>query len=161
MLNSIKRFIKSVSGSSAVEFALYLPILLLLVIGTTEVGYAISQSVMLEKSIRSGALYAARSDLPLSAASITAVTNVIQKGNSNGTGNFLIDGWSDTAATLTITVSNYTLTTSSSVLGSDQLPVITITARVPYQPILGNLMTDLGLGNITLSLSHEQAHIGV
>lgn len=161
MLNFFKSFFKCGKGSAAVEFALYLPVLLLILVGVTEVGYAVAQSVMLEKSLRSGALYAARSNLPLSAETEAAVQNVVKKGNPDGTGNYLITGWNDAGATLTITINDYTLTAESSVLGSNQLPVITIDASVPYQPLLGNVMTLFGFGEITLALSHEQAHVGV
>lgn len=161
MLNSIRRFWKCAKGTPAVEFALYLPVLLVMLVGVTELGYAISQSVMLEKSLRSGALYAARSSLPLSAATETAVKNVVKTGDPDGTGNYLVSGWSNGGATLTVSVSNYTLTADTSVLGGNQLPVITITASVPYQPLLGDALTVFGLNAITLSLTHEQAHIGV
>jgi len=161
MLNYIKRFWRSKEGTPSVEFALYLPILVLILVGVSEFGRAVMQSTILEKSLRSGALYAARSNLPLSAASLAEIQNVVQNGNPDGTGNFLIDGWGDTSASITISVSNYTLASETSVLGSNQLPVITIDASVPYQPILGDIMAVLGMGGIVLNLSHEQAHIGV
>lgn len=161
MLNYFRQFWICAKGTPAVEFALYLPVLLIMLVGVTEIGYAISQSVMLEKSLRSGALYAARSTLPLSASAETAVKNVVRTGDPDGTTGYVISGWADAGATLSVTVSNYTLASDASVLGSNQLPVITITASVPYQPLLGNALTVFGLNDITLTLSHEQAHIGV
>ena len=161
MLNYIKKFWHAKEGTPSVEFALYLPILVMIMVGVSEFGRAIMHSTMLEKSLRSGALYAARSNLPLSAASLAEIQNNVKNGNSDGTGNYLIDGWRDTSATLTITVDNFTLSSATSVLGSNLLPVITIDASVPYQPILGNVLTVFGMGSITLNLSHEQAHVGV
>lgn len=161
MLNCIKRFLRNRRGSSAVEFALYLPVLMILVVGMSEVSVAIMQSVALEKSLRSGALYASRANLPLSDATRTEVTNIIKKGNTAGTGSYLIDSWNESSATLSISVSNYTMATTTSVLGSNQLPVITVTAIVPYRPILSDLLSAFGMGVFTLSLSQQQAHIGV
>lgn len=161
MLNFIRKFIKDRRGSSAVEFALYLPVLMILVVGMAEVSVAIMQSVSLEKSLRSGALYASRSNLPLSAATQTEISNIVQKGNTAGTGSYLIDSWNDDSSTLSISVSNYTMATTTSVLGSNQLPVITVSAVVPYRPILADLLSVFGMGTFTLALSQQQAHIGV
>ena len=161
MLNFIKRFARERNGSSAVEFALYLPILMIMVVGMTEVSMAIMQSVTLEKSLRSGALYAARSDLPLSETALTEVENIIKTGNTAGTGSYLVDGWNDETSSLSVSVSNYTLAMETSVLGSNLLPVVTVTATMPYQPILSDLLSLFGMGEFTLSLSQQQAHIGV
>lgn len=61
--------------------------------------------------------------------------------------------------TISITVNNYTMVSDASVHGSNQLPAITITASVPYQPLMGGALTINGLDDITLT--HEQAHIDV
>ncbi|OUR75682.1 hypothetical protein A9Q83_16920 [Alphaproteobacteria bacterium 46_93_T64] len=161
MLNFIKRFIRDHKGVAAVEFALYLPMLLIMVVGMSEVGFAIVQSTIVEKSLRSGAIYAARSELPLTTTAQTKIANIVKNGNMTGSGDYLISGWSSTDASLSITVSNYTISADSSVLGSNQLPVITITARVPYLPIFGTLMNQFGMGGYMITLSHEQAHFGV
>ncbi|GLQ07382.1 TadE/TadG family type IV pilus assembly protein [Sneathiella chinensis] len=161
MLNSFRKFRKASKGSASVEFALYLPVLLLLVIGVTEVSAAVMQSVILEKSMRSGVLYAARSSLPLSEEVKTQVANIVKKGNPEGTGSYLVDGWADEASTLNLSIGNYTLSSETSVLGSNQLQVVKMTVSVPYQPILGDVMSLLGIGKFTMALTQEQAHIGV
>lgn len=143
------------------EFALYLPILMILVVGMTEVSVAIMQSVTLEKSLRSGALYASRSNLPLADATLAEVENIVKKGNTAGTGSYLVDGWNDATSSLDISVGSYTMAADTSVLGSNQLPVITLKAIVPYRPILSDLLTVFGMGEFTLSLTQQQAHIGV
>lgn len=115
------------SGAAIVEFALTLPLLLLLTMITTEFGRAIYQYNTIVKSVRGAARYLSAqtpsSALTADPAAITAATNLVVYGNTAGTGTPLVLGlttgnvetptWQTTGSlplinTVTITVTDYT-----------------------------------------------------
>jgi hypothetical protein len=72
-------------GVAIVEFALILPLLLLLTFTVTEFGRAMYQYNTITKSVRDAARYLSM-QTPGSAAAITAARNLIVYGNTAGTG---------------------------------------------------------------------------
>lgn len=89
----------NVRGSALVEFALILPILLVLAFGITEFGRALYQQNILGKSIEAGTRYLARgynavtddcAPGPNWSAGITAATNLVVHGNEAGSGGLLL-----------------------------------------------------------------------
>lgn len=154
MLNWLNRALRRKDGNASVEFAFMLPVLLLMMTGMLEVGRAYYQANTVEKGLRSGALYAARSVYPLDAPTIATAGNLVKTGTLDGSGPFLVDGWSSAGAGFSITTSSYSGT------GPNPVPVIRVEAVVPYVPILPGLMSFTGLGDINMRLSHEQAYIG-
>jgi Flp pilus assembly protein TadG len=138
---------------AAVEFALFAPLLFLVMVGLFEFGYYLNQSVDLDKSLRVGAMLAARSALPLSADTETTIDNLVKTGTTDGSGDFVVPGWSSGSATLTITSTTY------SADGTDY-EVIQVVASVPYEPMFGTFLDGYGLGTLTMSASHEQAYVG-
>ncbi|WP_169568922.1 TadE/TadG family type IV pilus assembly protein [Sneathiella limimaris] len=161
MLSSIRNFRKNREGAIAVEFALYLPVLVVIVFGMIELANAVVQGAIVEKSIRAGALYAARSNLPLTTARETEISNIVKTGTNDGSGSNLVAGWGKANSSVSVSISNYTMTSESSVTGSNLLPVVTVRARVPYVPLIIGSLDFLGLTNFMIDLTHEQAHIGV
>lgn len=141
-------------GNAVLEFALVLPALLLLFAGIVEVGRAYSQANAVEKGLRAGAFYAARQSIPLSAAKRSAAENLIKTGTLDGTGPLLASAWSRPGADVDIDDS------ATFALGGIALPVIRVTATVPFDPILPGLLSFVGLGDYTITLSHEQAYVG-
>ncbi|HEY6095278.1 MAG TPA: TadE/TadG family type IV pilus assembly protein [Gallionellaceae bacterium] len=115
------------NGVAMVEFALTLPLLLLLTMITTEFGRAIYQYNTIVKSVRSAARYLSiqtpNSALIADPAAIAAATNLVVYGTPSGTGTPLVPGltvsnvptptWQTTGSmplinTVTIKVSGYT-----------------------------------------------------
>jgi len=107
-------------GVAIVEFALILPLLLLLTMITTEFGRAIYQYNAIVKSVRGAARYLS---VQTPNTRIAEAKNMVVFGNTTGTGPALIAGltvsnvaaptWGTTGAnplinTVTITVSGYT-----------------------------------------------------
>lgn len=139
-------------GSSVIEFALALPMLLLMAAGFLDVGRAYSQATTLNKAVRAGAEFAARNEVPLSAAAQTQVENLIRTGTLDGSGGDLVPGFGAGGA-VTVTLGSYDP-------GSGAVPVLHVTARVPYTPVLSGLAGLVGLGALSLEVSHEQAYVG-
>lgn len=115
---------KSQRGVAIVEFALMLPLLLLLTFITTEFGRAIWQYNVLAKSVRDSARYLSL-QTPGDTTAIATARNLTVYGNPNGTGNPLVPGlstshvpdptWQTAGAepvinTVTIRITGYTFT---------------------------------------------------
>lgn len=80
-------------GTAIVEFALILPLLLVLTFTVTELGRAFYQYNVLAKSVREAARYlSART--PGASAEIAKAKNIIVYGSPNGSGNAVVPGLS-------------------------------------------------------------------
>lgn len=112
-------------GVAAVEFTIALPVLLILLMATADLGRMLSQYNTLNKSVRDGARYLASNALQagvmtVTAAEQTATQNLVVTGNVNGSGTALLPG---------LTASNVTASGSTS-------GYVTVSASYTYQPIL-------------------------
>ena len=155
MLSSLIRLTRDGRGNAVVEFALVLPLLLLLLAGMTEIGRAYYQANAVEKGLRAGALFAGRNSFPLTAQVRTMVANLVKTGTLDGSGPYLVSGWADVNADLNI---DDTLTFP--VDATTTIPVVRVTATVPFDPLIPGMLTLVGLGDVTIQLSHEQAYVG-
>ncbi len=141
------------SGVAIVEFALTLPLLLLLTMITTEFGRAIYQYNTIVKSVR-GAVRYLSSQTPSSAltadpTAITAATNLVVYGNTAGTGTSLVPG---------LTVGNVTTPTWQTTGSVPLINTVTITVTgYTFQPlvhgsIFGIVFGDMTFGDITATM---------
>ena len=140
-------------GSAGIEAALIIPVFLLTFTGLLELGRAFEQAHAVEKGLRSGAIYLARTDNPQSLTSQTVARNLIMTGSTDGADPYLAPGWADETADVAISVSDY-------VLGSAATPVIEIEAAVPFSPLMPSLAEAFGVSGYTIRLSHQQAYVG-
>ena len=152
MFVSFARLRRDDRGVSAVEFALMLPVFLLVTAGMIDLGRALYQTNTIEKGLRAGAMYAARNDYPLTIGQKTEAENIVKKGNPTGSGTYLVDGWSDPAS--------LNIFTTTEVVDGTPLPVYHFVSAVPFDPLLPGLLSALHLDQITIRLTHEQAYIG-
>lgn len=163
----LNRIWRNRKGNSTVEFALFTPLFLILMTGALELGNAARQATELEKSLRAGALYASRKMDPdaatlLTAADQTTVQNLVKTGGQTGSDPYLVPGWADAGASLTIDAGLIHTFSSQNATPLDvDVPVVRLTAAVPYQPLLPGLFDFIGLNAITFQLSHEQAYVGI
>jgi hypothetical protein len=143
----LRRLAADSRAAAATELALVMPLLLLLMLGSFEVGnYFLSEHVV-QKGVRDAARYASR--LPISAypscvptsAAETKIQKVARTGEPDGT-QVRVRGWTDDTMT-TVSLACDTSGTHTGIYVvypfPDGVPVITVSARVPYQPLLATI----------------------
>ena len=130
-------------GIATVEFTIVLPVLLVLLLGVTEIGRAMLRYSALTKAVHEGARYAAAYALLGSTGAVNVdaqllgeVRNVVVYGNPGGTGGIVLGGLQPVQVTVTD-------------LGGD---LVRVDASYPYEPIIGPVLPNLGLGS-TISTS--------
>lgn len=146
-------------AAAATEMAMITPLLLLLMIGSFEVGnYFLSEHVV-QKGVRDAARYASR--LPISAypacvptsAAETQIQKVARTGEPDGT-DVRVRGWTDDTMT-TVTLACDTSGTHTGIYVvypfPDGVPVITVSASVPYEPLLSTI----GFSSPSLTLNAD------
>lgn len=141
-------------GDAVVEFAVALPIILMLMMGITELGRYFLQANSIERGLRTAALYLARANLPFVGAEVDVAENLARTGTVEGTGPLLAPGWANAEATLQITARSFQLDAKES------LPVIRVEAMVPFAPMMPGLMNLFGFDSQAIRLYHEQVYIG-
>jgi Flp pilus assembly protein TadG len=122
-------------GIASVELAIAMPVLLLLLTATVEVGRLLSEYDTLTKSVRNGARYLAANAFQgttgvvnITAQVQSATANLVVTGNANGTGAALLPG----LVSANVTVTN---------LGAGY---VSVSASYVYQPILGATLPTFG-----------------
>jgi len=129
---------RSEKGAELVEFALVLPLLLLLCLGVIEFGRAYYTYNILSKAVRDGARY-------LSAGMVTS-TGTINGGTATETRNVVVYG--NTAGTGTrklpdLLTSQVNLPATTVVSASEQY--VTVSVSYPYVPLFRAVMPNLTL----------------
>jgi len=156
------RFWGRCDGVAAIEFGLAAPLFILLSVGLLEFGHYLHQADTLEKSLRAGGMYAARSDLAGNPSDFSAQTkqeieNIVKTGDKDGSGALLLGGWAGCSGCLAIGVLNRSVTENGSIVTVD---VIELVATVPYEPVVPGALPLIGLNGLQLSFQHEQVHFG-
>lgn len=167
------RLVADSSGNAAVEMALVVPLLLALMLGSVELSNYFLNEHILIKAVRDGARFASRQDMAnFTACSgtpggsvATNTTNIVKSGLLAGGGSRM----DFTGATITISVTcaktvggstmgglyNAVTDSSGSSIGA---PVVTVSATVPYRPVLNSFgFTGSGLN---LKASEQAAVTG-
>ena len=153
MLNCINNLIRDRQGSSVIEFALVLPMMMLLFAGMTELGRAYFQANAVEKGVRAGAYFISRQPLPITAAARASAENLIRTGTLDGSGQPLVSGWGNGGSSVNITTSDY-------IDGTLSVPVIRVEVEVPFDPMVPHLTSFVGVSPFFIRTEHEQAYIG-
>lgn len=169
MMNALR---KARSGASMVEFALALPIFVLLLLGVAEVGRAIHHYHIINKALRDSTRYLGR--VPVTCPAVgtaagsvdnvghqTTATNLAMTGSLNG-GSDLINYWTD-PTTITIEVDCLDNSAGANLCGTEAcagnpiLPVVRMRADVVYQDL--GFLSVFGLGQLTFNADHEEVSI--
>jgi hypothetical protein len=162
MMSFIRRLVADCRASAAAEMAMTLPLLLILLFGTVELGNYFMSEHAVGKAVRDAARYASR--LPITnypactptAAAEQQIQRVARTGQPDGTTSARLGGW--TADSMTDVEVNCLDLSTSTYAGifteypfPDGIPLVTVRAAVPYQSVFGTL----GLGNPSLTLNAE------
>jgi len=126
------------TGVAIVEFAIGLPLLLLLMLATAEFGRIMVQYETLTKAVRdagrylaSGAAVGTTDVVSITPQKRLGATNLVVYGNVNGTGTALLPGLSPAAVTVSAPGNGY----------------ISVAATYTYTPIIGPTLPSFGFGN--------------
>lgn len=149
-------------GAALVEFTLVAPLLIALMCGLAEFGQGLRQYFVMQKGVNEAAHYLARAPSdPCAVGGPDAnwATYVGQAKNialygATGSGTALFNNWTDTA---TISVPNPTCLSNPRGASASSLPKVTVTATANYTDL--GMLSFLGLGPITLTVSHEELKV--
>jgi Flp pilus assembly protein TadG len=172
----IRRYSRSEDGTAAVEFAMCLPLLLVLLFFGIETSRLLIDFQAVSKSLRDSARYLSQVGIncPGTTASTgqlstyidnpaheTIARNLALTGTPDtpvNSSDYLLPYWTG-SGNLTMTVSCVTNSTYQGIYdGAPLIPQLTVAAAVPFTFIWGTTFaTTTGL---TINLSHSQVHIG-
>ena len=165
MFDLLNKFRRNDKGIAVTELAMVTPVFLLMFLSTIELGHMIYYSITVEKSLRSAVTYAGRVETH-DVTTIQNAKNIVMTGSPSGTDPYLVRGWEKAGASVIFEQSTYT----HAITGSADLAasVVSITADVPYVPVVGVLVPALEFlmksqfrsGDLYITLTHEQAIIG-
>ena len=167
---SRRSLLRDRQGAAAAEMALVAPLLCAILIGSVELGSFFYNEHILAKAVRDGARYAARQSFTLygcsgaPGGSVVANTQALVRTS-------LLAGGSDRFPD--IENGDITLTTScATMLGTQDMrsgiyknmtagaPIVTVTARVDYNPVVGAAFGFSGVG-MKLNASQQAAVMGI
>lgn len=157
----LRRLRRECKGSALVEFTLVAPLLVSLMCGLAEFGQGLRQYHIMQKGVRDAARYLSRvpvnppcagGDSGAWGAYVAKAQNLAIYGVTTP-GSPLFKSWADTE---TVAVPAPTCLPNPRVNAAD-LPQITVTATAPYVDL--GLLSFLGLGPITLTVSHQQLKV--
>jgi Flp pilus assembly protein TadG len=170
----IRRLLKDRGASAAAEMALVLPMLLILLFGSVELGNYFRSEHILLKGVRNGAVYAARQDIAINydcsggpptvpTALVNDTRTLVRTGALSG-GTDLLPMWTDGSTTFTMSVTCVTAAGGTTLAGlyivnGGQVPVLTVDADLPYSSVLGSL--GLASPDLRLKAAQQAAVSGV
>jgi Flp pilus assembly protein TadG len=179
-MKSLRRLLRTDSGSAAVEMALVLPLLLGIMFGSVELGNYFLSEHKLVKSVRDGARFASRqgfSHFDCSTGTVDSTVadpteDLVRTGTPAAGGTDQLNGWDD--GTFDISVACETQVAagedadgnpvnqpmggiySGSAVGA---PVVTVSASVPYTPLLASF--GFNATGFSLNASQQSAVMGI
>jgi Flp pilus assembly protein TadG len=145
------------SGAAAAEFALILPLILVMIVAFFEAGRMFWVYNIASSSARDAARYAARLDIDCDSGALAtsdedAVKNLAVTGQVADGGDPLIKDWSvDDVDVSVVCQSNSSF--EGLYEGMTDIPTVTVTANAPFQALWASLLPGLGLSQVTVSNS--------
>lgn len=172
MIAPFRGLVRHRGGAAAAEMALVMPMLVVMMFGSAEVGKFFWDEHVVMKAVRDGARYASRqkfADMPCSgtAANEAAIKNVVRYGAPTvGTLDPRLYYWTDDD-TITVTITCYnnggtggTTRIYNGIYSSrSDVPVVKVSASVPYSPIVGAIGIDAS--NFELNAYSEGTVFGI
>jgi Flp pilus assembly protein TadG len=158
------RLLRQESGAAAAEMGLIAPLLIILMFGSMELGHYFYSQHVVVKAVRDGARYASRQGFtnyacPAATIGGTVVTdtqNVTRTSTVAGTGTPRLAGWTQNSSVAVSVTCNTSGTYGNFYLGLGGVPIVTVTATVPYD----SLFSVIGFNSAGLQLrATEQAAV--
>ena len=161
------RFLRGKRGNAGVEFALLLPLLMILLFGGIEIGRVLHDYHVVNEAVRDAARYLSRVPLTCGPGGVGSVAGVYadraidlaMTGNVDGTASNLLGYWTD-PSTVNVTVyciSNAPVDGVRPFLGffklDDYVPHVVLEANVPFTFMFADLIAPDA--TITIKLSHN------
>jgi Flp pilus assembly protein TadG len=153
--------LRNETGTVLLEATLVLPFLLLFAIGAFEFGRILQHHHVVVKAVRDAGRYLARVPAKCPAGAIanaaneTTAINLAMTGVAAG-GSPRLSYWTN-PATVSISVTCFD-NTAGAYYGRPYIPLVTVTATVPYGDV--GFLEILGFDPITFQLSHEEVNFG-
>lgn len=161
------------AGTAAAEMALCAPLLLAIMLGSVELGAYFMNEHVVVKAVREGARYAARQSFTNYDACTGDVADPVASDTQTVVEQGLASGGSDllkwTGATISVTMScattadadDYGTQTMSGIYAgrASGAPIVTVTASVPYTPVLGSY--GFSAFDLTIHASEKAAVTGI
>lgn len=151
-------------GAAALEFALALPMLLVLLAGGYELSRAVWYHHLANKTVRDATRYVARMPDPLDPATQARAAVLARTGTLDPTASAILPEWDAYPERLQINVGVKTYDNSSGTFrgpkgGNEDIEVVQLVATVQFTGI--GLLDLIGMpGGLTFTISHEERHIG-
>lgn len=147
-------------GSTLVEVALLLPILLVLTIGIAELGRAIYSHHALSKSVRDAGRFLARVADPTDAGFQSLAANYVRTGSFDGSADPLV-GQDPAAITVGFQITEFDNSAHPQTFyGTDTIRAVRVEARYAYQSGLLSAFGLSGPDGIAMAVAHIQRHTG-
>ena len=159
MTRAIRLLLRDCRGSPAVEMALVLPLLLMLMFGSMELGNYFLNEHTLAKAVRDGARFAGRQSFDnypdcgtVDSDAVTEIKNVVRTGYLDGGGSVITPNIE--ADDITVATSCTTTAGGADMLGiyrgrANGAQIVTVSATVSYRPI----MASFGFDNVGILLN--------
>jgi Flp pilus assembly protein TadG len=150
-----RRALSCERGAAAAEFAMVLPLLLILLFAFYEAGRLFWNYHIVSASARDAARFAARLSIncpgSLSSVDETRVKQLARTGIPASGGTPLIPGWSsDSSITVQVTcVPNTGGAYEGRYEGMAEIPTIKVTASAPYSILFGTFFPDVNLTSVS------------
>ena len=164
-----RRFARTTRAAALVEFTLMFPLLFALGAGVTEFGFMLHQQQVLTKSVREAGRYATRVNFtfkscPLNTQPewtqlVTDTQNMAMRGSINPSAPLLLREFNNVSM---VTIAD-TCVTAGTLLspagGGTNIPVITVTATVPFNGV--GFLSALNFSSFNLRATHQQMWSGL
>jgi Flp pilus assembly protein TadG len=150
-------------GTAAVEFALVLPFMVVLLAGVSDIGRSIWHHHSLQKGVQDAARYLSRVDAPFTAAQLTAAKNLLLRGKFSSSSPMQYSYWSNNLTTnldsQTGLVTPYD-NTAGTFRGPATINIITVRASVSAPAGEFPLLSLFNGGTVEYSARHQIRNIG-
>ena len=154
-MNAVQSLIGNERGAAGAEMALMVPMLIILMFGSFEMGHFFWNEHKVVKAVRDGSRFAARQPFPKFSCTqagiligdgtntadnvlITQIKNLTRTGSIAGTGTVKVRGWTNTQVNVTVSCP-VTAVTTGIYKGLTNAPRVTVSATVPYPSLFGAL----------------------